>query len=159
MTDLRDTLKAVRDAIVRADIDTLWMPDDSGYMGGTVVDFIDTALAEEPLRLSAATASQNAALILARRHLVSLTGGDTSIVSQADQNFIDAALAEEPQPDAAFQLGLSTAIRFVEKRRDAYVEEHGNYDPHTGVTEFPGNGDDTVAEWDEIIEGLKALKS
>ncbi len=53
--------------------------------------------------------------------------------------------------------GIRKAIRFVERRRDAYVNEHGFYDPTTGVTEFPGNGDETVAEWEEIIEGLQAL--
>lgn len=61
-------------------------------------------------------------------------------------------------PDLA-NIGLQQAIAFVRKRCDDYVSEHGMYDPHTGATEFPGNGDETVCEWEEIIEGLEALKT
>jgi len=48
------------------------------------------------------------------------------------------------------------AIQFIEKRRDDYVRDHGIYDPSTGVTEFPGNGDEYVGELEEIIDGLRA---
>ena len=60
--------------------------------------------------------------------------------------------------DEKFNEGLNKAIDFIRKRYDTYVEEHGSYDPSTGMTEFPGNGDETVAEWEEIIEGLVNLK-
>lgn len=53
--------------------------------------------------------------------------------------------------------GLSQAIAFVRQRSADYVSEHGMYDPSTGATEFPGNGEETVCEWEEIIEGLEAL--
>lgn len=59
------------------------------------------------------------------------------------------------EPD--IQPGLKAAIRFIEARRDDYVSEHGFFDPSTGVTEFPGNGDETVGEWEEIIDELQAM--
>ena len=64
-----------------------------------------------------------------------------------------------PTADDAVRVGIAQAIAFVRKRCDDYVAEHGMYDPSTGVMEFPGNGDDTVGEWEEIIEGLEALAS
>lgn len=54
--------------------------------------------------------------------------------------------------------GINAAIAFVRKRCDDYIAEHGSYDPETGATEFPGNGDETVCEWEEIIEGLEQLR-
>lgn len=61
--------------------------------------------------------------------------------------------AQAPQES----VGLKRAIAFVRKRLDDYVAEHGSYDGETGVTEFPGNGDEYVCELEEIIEGLEAL--
>ncbi len=67
------------------------------------------------------------------------------------------APADAVEPSRADD-GLAKAIAFVRKRLDDYVAEHGMYDPSTGMTEFPGNGDETVFEWEEIIEGLEALR-
>ena len=67
----------------------------------------------------------------------------------------EASAPVQGEPDA----GLVEAIKFIETRRDDYVSEHGNYDYSTGVTEFPGNGDEYVGELEEIIEGLEALRS
>lgn len=53
--------------------------------------------------------------------------------------------------------GIELAARYVEKRRDDYVQEHGSYDPSTGMTEFPGTGEEYVGELEEIIEGIRAL--
>lgn len=53
--------------------------------------------------------------------------------------------------------GVELAARFVEKRRDDYVRDHGSYDYDTGFTEFPGDGLEYVGELDEIIEGIRAL--
>ncbi|AAL49619.1 unknown [Sinorhizobium phage PBC5] len=53
--------------------------------------------------------------------------------------------------------GVELAARFVEKRLNDYVQEHGSYDHSTGVTEFPGNGDEYVYELEEIVEGIRAL--
>lgn len=53
--------------------------------------------------------------------------------------------------------GIEVAARFIEKRRDDYVQEHGSYDPSTGMTEFPGNGEEYVYELEEIIDGIRKL--
>ena len=53
--------------------------------------------------------------------------------------------------------GIELAARFIEKRRDDYVQEHGSYDPSTGMTEFPGDGEEYVGELEEIIEGIRDL--
>ncbi|HAU75600.1 MAG TPA: hypothetical protein DCW88_08710, partial [Agrobacterium sp.] len=52
---------------------------------------------------------------------------------------------------------IELAARFVEKRRDDYVREHGSYDPSTGFTEFPGSGEEYVGELEEIIDGIRKL--
>lgn len=51
-----------------------------------------------------------------------------------------------------------TAAKWVEKRCDDYVNEHGSIDPETGTVEFPGDGEEYVGELMEIAEGLRALK-
>ena len=51
-----------------------------------------------------------------------------------------------------------TAAKWVEKRCDDYVNEHGSIDPETGTVEFPGDGEEYVGELMEIVEGLRALK-
>jgi ElaB/YqjD/DUF883 family membrane-anchored ribosome-binding protein len=51
-----------------------------------------------------------------------------------------------------------TAAKWVEKRMDDYVNEHGNEDPETGSLELPGTGDEYVGELMEIADGLRALK-
>lgn len=55
--------------------------------------------------------------------------------------------------------GIELSARLVEARRDEYVREFGFYDGETGVTEFPGNGDEYVGELEEIIDGIRALAS
>lgn len=57
----------------------------------------------------------------------------------------------------SYNAGIEAAKKAVAKRRDDYVAEHGNYDPSTGVTEFPGNGDEYVGELDEIEELIGGL--
>ena len=49
------------------------------------------------------------------------------------------------------------AADWLEARRDAFVQEHGSYDPSTGVTELSILKQDLVSEWDEIIEGIRSL--
>ena len=51
-----------------------------------------------------------------------------------------------------------TAAKWVEKRCDDYVNEHGSSDPETGTVEFPGDGEEYVGELMEIADGLRALK-
>lgn len=60
-------------------------------------------------------------------------------------------------PTPSFADGIEAAAKWVAKRRDDYVSEHGSYDPTTGVTEFPGTGEEYVGELDEIEEGMRAL--
>ncbi len=59
-------------------------------------------------------------------------------------------------PNGPFAAGVWAAVKWVETRRDDYIREHGSYDPSTGVTEFPDDGE-YVAELDEIVEGLQKL--
>ena len=61
-------------------------------------------------------------------------------------------------PDQLFNAGVEAAKKAIAKRRDDYVREHGSYDPSTGVTEFPGTGDEYVGELDEIEEMIGSLK-
>jgi hypothetical protein len=53
--------------------------------------------------------------------------------------------------------GIEQAAKFIERRLDGYIQAHSTYDPDTGATEFPGNGDEYVGELAEIIEGIRAL--
>ena len=53
--------------------------------------------------------------------------------------------------------GILQAAKFVEKRRDAYHNEHGSYDPSTGAWKYPGTGDEYVGELEEIEEAIRAL--
>lgn len=66
-----------------------------------------------------------------------------------------------PDDAAAYTRGAEEmrerAAKFIDRRREDYIAEHGNYDYSTGVTEFPGNGDETVGEWEELAEAIRAL--
>lgn len=53
--------------------------------------------------------------------------------------------------------GWNAAANWLEKRLNDYVAEHGSYDPSTGVTEFPGNGDEWVYEQEETIDAFRIL--
>lgn len=70
-----------------------------------------------------------------------------------------APLPSKPTPPNTYAAGIEAAIRFVRKRSDDYIAEHGSVDPSTNTMEFPGNGDETVGEWEEIIDGLEALRA
>ena len=58
----------------------------------------------------------------------------------------------------ATNAAIDLAARTVTNRRDDYVNEYGNYDPETGVTKFPGSGEEWVEEWEEIAEAILTLK-
>ncbi|GHC72961.1 hypothetical protein GCM10007320_09210 [Pseudorhodoferax aquiterrae] len=69
-----------------------------------------------------------------------------------------AAPVSDPQAQVvATHPAMEAAARWVEARRDAYVNEHGSYDPDTGGTDFPGDGAEYVQELEEIAESLRAL--
>lgn len=57
----------------------------------------------------------------------------------------------------AFEEGVEAAARLIDKRLRGYVDEHGRVDPETGVTEFPGDGEEYTAELDEIAETIRGL--
>lgn len=73
----------------------------------------------------------------------------------------DAALAMTPTQGVDFtrgwEAGRDAAVTVIANRRDDYIQEHGIYDYSTDVTEFPGNGSETVEEWDECINAIRAL--
>lgn len=52
---------------------------------------------------------------------------------------------------------IEECANVVKKRAEDYHEEHGIYDPETGAWEYPGNGAETMGEWDEIEEAIRAL--
>lgn len=124
---------------------------DDAPQGETADLSLDAPLIERLERASAILANDDvtAAMTTSRARRVFVT----ETVIEAREKLREAkADAEASEAD-----GIRKAIRFIERRRDAYVEEHGFYDPTTGVTEFPGNGDETVGEWEEIIEELQGL--
>lgn len=66
-------------------------------------------------------------------------------------------MGEELDAAAIRRLALEEAARWVDSRRDDYISDHGIYDPETGATEFPGDGEQYVGELEEIAEGIRAL--
>ncbi len=63
-----------------------------------------------------------------------------------------------PAPNVAgIEDGIERAARYIEKQRDDYVQEFGNYDPSTGVTEFSIAGEEYLSTLEELIEGIRAL--
>jgi hypothetical protein len=64
-----------------------------------------------------------------------------------------APMMTEVQAKAA---GMRLAAAIVTKRREDYQEEFGHVEWDTGQTVYPGNGDETVGEWEEIEEAINA---
>lgn len=63
-----------------------------------------------------------------------------------------------PAPQlAGIEEGIERAARYIERQRDDYVQEFGNYDPSTGVTEFSTAGEEHISTLGELIEGIRAL--
>lgn len=67
-----------------------------------------------------------------------------------------AALAEAERK--AWEAGRDAAKALIQKELDDYVKECGMYDHTTGVTEFPGTGEEWVHDQEERIEAIAALK-
>lgn len=88
------------------------------------------------------------------QHIVEGFGLDELMTRLAYAVRENIAAVERHARNAAIDL----AAKSVTKRRDDYVQEHGNYDHETGMTEFPSGGDEWVAEWEEIAETILALK-
>lgn len=71
------------------------------------------------------------------------------------------ATAKAAPPTAQARLAAEEmrerCAQWIDDLRDDYVSEHGSYDPSTGATEFPGNGEEYVGELEEIAEAIRAL--
>lgn len=68
----------------------------------------------------------------------------------------DASAALDRRLREARAQGMREAARIIQTRADEYTIEHGAYDGDTGVTEYPGNGDEWVEEWAELSEAILA---
>ena len=80
----------------------------------------------------------------------------------AQPSVSDAQSALETYGREKVREGMRLAAGLIAKRRDDYISEYGIYDPTTGVTEFPGNGDEYVSELDDceaaILAAMEKLK-
>jgi hypothetical protein len=81
---------------------------------------------------------------------------DVSIAIRAIRPAATAALQRALRE--AGNEGLERAAKFVDKRAQTYHDEHGIYDYSTDVTEYPGTGSESMEEWEEIAEAIRALK-
>ncbi|WP_147405993.1 hypothetical protein [Ralstonia solanacearum] len=92
--------------------------------------------------------------------------GFTAACFDADTAPIGSPLFLHPAPEAAqalsFADGVKAAVKWVEKRRDDYIDEFGYNDPYTGALEFGAGSHaearrEYVGELEEIVEGLNAI--
>lgn len=67
-----------------------------------------------------------------------------------------AALAEAELK--AWEAGRDAAKALIQKELDDYIYECGMYDSTTGVTEYPGTGEEWVQDQQERIDAIAALK-
>jgi hypothetical protein len=75
---------------------------------------------------------------------------------QFGECFID--LSFMPIAGRGFADGIEAAAKLIDHRMGEYVNDHGSYDHDTGYTEFPGNGEETVEEWMNLAESIRAIK-
>jgi len=66
-----------------------------------------------------------------------------------------AALADAQA--VGFAAGVEAAAKYIDRRVNNYIDEHGIFDWETGATEFPGNGEEWVADQEETAEAIRAL--
>jgi len=66
-----------------------------------------------------------------------------------------AALADAQA--VGFAAGVEAAAKYIDRRVNNYIDEHGIFDWETGVTEFPGNGEEWVGDQEETAEAIRAL--
>jgi hypothetical protein len=62
-------------------------------------------------------------------------------------------------PEEVRNQALEEVAKLVEKKVYAYTDECGTYDHTTGVTEYPGNGEEWVGEMGELADEIRALKT
>ncbi|MDD8022429.1 MAG: hypothetical protein PHX82_04910 [Paracoccaceae bacterium] len=86
----------------------------------------------------------------------------TEMRDQSQRDYGDAVsrmedMLSRAEKDEVRAEALREAVAYVSRRRETYHQEHGSYDYTTGVTEYPGTGDEYVAELEEIEEGITDL--
>lgn len=88
-------------------------------------------------------------------------GGEGIIDASYEDDGCDGHSPETASPPAPhvtwIEDGIERAARYIEKQRDDYVQEFGNYDPSTGVTEFSTAGEEYLSTLEELIDGIRAL--
>ncbi len=67
------------------------------------------------------------------------------------QSVLDTIRAE------ATAAAYGAAANMIQMRLDAYIADHGIYDPSTNITEFPGDGDEWVEGQEETVQAITAL--
>jgi hypothetical protein len=58
---------------------------------------------------------------------------------------------------AGVREGMEKAAEVLRKKARDYHQEHGLYDSSTGVTEYPGDGDAWMEDWEETADAIMAL--
>lgn len=85
---------------------------------------------------------------------------DPKAAAQADYAArILAALEDTGEPALireAEARGMEQAAKLVDKRAEEYDREFGIYDHTTGVTEYPGTGNESMEEWESISAAIRA---
>lgn len=71
----------------------------------------------------------------------------------------DQALFVISEQPPILTVGLEAAAKHIEKKAARYHEEHGNYDPSTGGTDYPGDGADYYNNLIEIAEEIRLLSA
>jgi uncharacterized FlaG/YvyC family protein len=86
---------------------------------------------------------------------VERTGTPGSVIREMNDELVDlrARLAER---DAQ---AIERAAKWVDRRLDEYVRDHGMQDPDTGTMEFPGDGAEYVEELDFIASSIRSLST
>jgi len=68
-----------------------------------------------------------------------------------------AALPPSSGWEAAAEAMREAAAAVLNTKAREYHSEFGSRDPETGVTEYPGNGDEWMQDWEETAEAIRAL--
>jgi len=90
---------------------------------------------------------------------ISLADGEkVGLVRLSDAQALQARVLQlESALQTAEAVGIERAAKWVDIRRDAYVNQFGSYDPETGSTEFSTAGDEYVGELEDIAERIRGL--
>lgn len=76
-----------------------------------------------------------------------------ALLAERDQ-LRDLSAAREA---AAWIAGRDAAVKLNDQQIQDYVSEHGMYDGSTGITEFPGDGEEWVGDREELSDALRAI--